>query len=126
MKSEYIGLWEKENQWFISQPITKKQLLEMPKKFRLVMRRNYYYKKGTNRPKYVFTFTDAEDVEEVKEIKIKNSMLEEQEEIIEQLVDTLNEVAEKCRGKYLDNDNDNFLYDTYEFIKYRLDEILGE
>ena len=29
---------------------------------------------------------------------------------------TLETVAEKCYGKYVDNDNDDFLYETYEYI----------
>ena len=63
MKTKFEGLWKTRKAVYVSKPFTQKQLKELPKKFRLVVRYNKFYQSDTARPKFVFSFMDAEEAE---------------------------------------------------------------
>lgn len=63
----YEGLWKGSTSWYVSKGFTKKQLEEMPKKFRLVLRENRYHKNNEDgTPRFIFGFVDADKAEEFR------------------------------------------------------------
>ena len=63
MKTKWEGLWNTRQAVYVSKPFTQKQVKEMPKKFRLVVRYNKYYQSDSGRPKFVFSLMDADEAE---------------------------------------------------------------
>ena len=47
-------------------------------------------------------------------------------EKVDFLVDALTVIGMRCFTKYCDNDSDNFLYDTYQYIQDKLNWIYGD
>ncbi len=47
-------------------------------------------------------------------------------EDVEVLIGVMKRVAGECYGRYCDNDNDDFLYDTYEYITNNMPAREGE
>ena len=65
MITDLLGLWKsEETQWYSSETIKKAELAKMAEllkpEIRIVMRKNKFYEKGTNRPQYIFAFADSE------------------------------------------------------------------
>lgn len=55
--TKWLGLWEQERKDVYAGQVIKKG--EIPKYTRIVMRKNLYYEKGSNRPKFVYCFADS-------------------------------------------------------------------
>ena len=64
MKTEWLGLWENEEKKDIYNSKSFK-ISDISIYTRIVMIRNRYYKKGSNRPKFVFCFADGEGQESI-------------------------------------------------------------
>ena len=47
-------------------------------------------------------------------------------EKVDFLVNALTAIGMRCFAKYCDNDSDNFLYDTYQYIQDKLNWIYGD
>lgn len=64
MKTKWGGLWvsSARKSVYVGQVIAKK---DIPKHTRILLMKNKYYKKDSNRPRYVYCFADAEGYEEV-------------------------------------------------------------
>jgi len=66
-KTAYEGLWKGKTAWYISKGFTKKQLKEMPNKFRLIVRENKYHKNNDDgTPRFIFSFVDAETANDLR------------------------------------------------------------
>jgi hypothetical protein len=69
-KQQYNGLWYNGNGWYNSYAFSKKalaELLENGGKKRLIVRHNKYWKEGSNTPRFVFAFVDADKAENIIE-----------------------------------------------------------
>ena len=68
----------------------------------------------------------------MSDLQVMERLVELEQEVVKlkelnrELVRVLRVVSKECHGRYCDNDNDNFLYDTYEYIEHNLDKLLGE
>ena len=66
------------------------------------------------------------------DLQVMERLVELEQEVVKlkelnrELVRVLRVVSKECNSRYCDNDNDNFLYDTYEYIEHNLDKLLGE
>ena len=61
MKSNYMGLWAGRTGWYRSKAMTQKQIRELPKKCRIILRENKYHKNNEDgTPRFIFAFADAE------------------------------------------------------------------
>ena len=61
MKSNYMGLWAGRTGWYCSKAMTQKQISELPKKCRIILRENKYHKNNEDgTPRFIFAFADAE------------------------------------------------------------------
>ena len=66
MRTKYEGLWKGRTAWYISKGFTKQQLSQMPSKFRLIIRENRYHKSNADgTPRFIFSFADAEDANDL-------------------------------------------------------------
>ena len=61
MNSKWMGLWAQERSGFYAGQVIKKG--DIPKYTRIVLRYNKFYKKGSNRPRFVYCFADSEGYE---------------------------------------------------------------
>ena len=63
MKTKWGGLWvsSARKSVYVGQVIAKK---DIPKYTRILLMKNKYYKKDSDRPRYVYCFADAEGYEE--------------------------------------------------------------
>ena len=108
-KSEWLGLWNTRSAVYQSKALTQKQIKELPKKCRVILRYNKFHRGNDDiTPKFVFSFCDAETSEAI------SFGVEDYSDKLDILINGLNNIGERCRGKYLDDDNNNFLYDIYE------------
>lgn len=106
MKSQYLGLWKCERTgWYMSQPITKKQLKEIKGKLRIIMRYNKYHNPEKNTPRFIFAFADAESAENVVSLKFDS---DEFEEMINSLEEAKRLVSLAVDGA--ENYDDNYYY----------------
>ena len=61
MKTNYMGLWAGRTVWYCSKAMTQKQISELPKKCRIILRENKYHKNNSDgTPRFIFAFADAE------------------------------------------------------------------
>ena len=61
MKTNYMGLWAGRTAWYCSKAMTQKQISELPKKCRIILRENKYHKNNSDgTPRFIFAFADAE------------------------------------------------------------------
>lgn len=123
MKTNWIGLWKsksrKDKAVYSSPALTQSQIKELPKKCRIVLMRNRYKNENGTSPEYVFSFMDAQDYEAITISQKEEDYMDK----LNLLREGLEVIAEKCRCKYLDNDNDYFLYDTYEYCWQLLNSV---
>jgi hypothetical protein len=62
-KRKYEGLWYNSRGWYCSKSFRKRDIEELLKggiNKRLVVRHNKYWKEGSNTPRFVFAFVDAD------------------------------------------------------------------
>ena len=77
-QDKYIGLWHGRKAWYVSKPLSVKKLKAIPDKMRLILRYNKYYESGTNRPKFIIAFVNADDatsfVEDTSEVDFSKKL----------------------------------------------------
>ena len=118
MKSEWLGLWQTRQGVYRSKALTQEQIKNLPKKSRVVLRYNKYHKSNDDiTPKFVFSFCDAETSDAI------SFETEDYSTKIDTLIEGLNEIGEACRCAYHDDDNNNFLYDTYLYCMELIAEV---
>ena len=69
MVTKWQGLWEQEEKDVYSSYIIKKA--DIPKYTKIILRKNKYYKKDSNRPKFIYCFADSKDYYESKSVPIE-------------------------------------------------------
>lgn len=101
-RSDWFGLWNNnENSYMISQPIKIESIKDFVDNdnFRLIVKKNKFYQKGSNKPYYCFAIGNCKDsaynLITSKEMN-KNSFMDELKEMDEeQLVQLIEEVTSK-------------------------------
>ena len=64
------GLWARRQGWYISKPISKKELLDLmgdTEQINLILRYNKFYEKDSNRPRFVFSFASVQAADDITE-----------------------------------------------------------
>lgn len=61
MNTKWDGLWAQEREGFYAGRVIRKK--DIPAYTRIVLRYNKFYKKGTNKPRFVYCFADSEGYE---------------------------------------------------------------
>ena len=59
--TKWMGLWSQERRGFYAGQVIKKG--DIPKYTRIILRYNKFYKKDSNRPRFVYCFADSEGFE---------------------------------------------------------------
>ncbi len=92
MNTKWQGLWIQERPEVYASKVIKKS--DIPAYTRIVVRNNIYYKKDSNRPKFVYCFADSKGYEEkCIPLELENDD-EGQEEKIKELAELL------CEANY--------------------------
>lgn len=130
-KSEFLGLWNTRQAWYQSKALTKKQLQELPKKVRVIMRYNKYHKGNDSRtPKFVFSFADAETAEAICfKMEDYTSEIDEVKERLETIKGRLEQLRHECECVYSEVYSDTPYAHCgfdHEDIANRITDILGE
>ena len=62
-RSKWIGLWKNNSSEYAHSSIIDKSVFDVvPEKFRIVLKRNKQHAKGDNRPNFVFSFADTDNI----------------------------------------------------------------
>lgn len=62
-RSKWIGLWKNNSSEYAHSSIIEKSVFDViPEKFRIVLKRNKQHAKGDNRPNFVFSFADTDNI----------------------------------------------------------------
>ena len=61
MNTKWLGLWKQERKGIYAGQVIKKS--DIPKYTRIVLRRNKFYEKDSNKPWFVYCFADSEGYE---------------------------------------------------------------
>lgn len=74
MNTKWEGLWAQERPAFYAGKVIKKE--DIPAYTRIVLRYNKFYEKGSNKPKFIYCFSDSKSYQQ----KCKNLEIEDEYE----------------------------------------------
>jgi len=111
MNTNWIGVWAQERQGFYASKVIKKA--DIPKYTRIVLRYNKFYKKDSNRPRFVLCFSDSEGYKErCIPLEIEEEHEEEQEErtyTYDEVQYAINRAVSDALSGYTDNLVEDYL-----------------
>ena len=123
VKSNWMGLWKQREGLYKSYALTQEQIKKLPKKTRILLRYNKFYEADSNRPKFVFSFADAEAAESISFELQDYSGVSENVKRAKELIESALHDIRTCQECYLDLRYDDGSADT---SLYRAREALDE
>lgn len=129
-RTAYEGLWYRpESHLYVSKVFNLAALREYKSGFRLVIRKNKYYKKDTDRPNLVFSIMSVDGSEYYEDIKVRQTFLKDRLDELIYTYDDIREVAYSAAraveyGETVEDATEEAIGEVY--LRRTLGELLDE